>query len=125
VGRRKFSGRTRRPSLASAIPRDLAREAGSFDITIHHRHPQQNGPQAPHVFGNVKADTRRSPQELAQIKAKEKQSSIQDRLRRILRLDGCQEVSALLEAYQLTRRAAQVALIGKVAGILEKLEEEL
>jgi MazG family protein len=109
---------------------DLAREAGAFDISdvitgIHdkmvHRHP--------HVFGNVKADT---PDEVlknwAQIKAKEKQSTEpQSPAQTPSALDGVpRSLPALLEALQLTRRAAQVGFDWeRIDGIFEKLEEEL
>jgi MazG family protein len=109
---------------------DLAREAGTFDITdvitgIHNKMVRRH----PHVFGNVKADT---PGEVlknwAQIKAKEKQSSIPGSpAPNPSALDGVpRSLPALLEAYQLTRRAAQVGFDWEsVAGILEKLEEEI
>jgi tetrapyrrole methylase family protein/MazG family protein len=111
---------------------DLAREAGIFDISdvilgIHNKLVRRH----PHVFGNVKADT---PAQVlknwARLKAQEKQtsaggaepanpsaSSILDGIPRSL--------PALLESYQLTRRAAQVGFDWEtVEGIFEKLREE-
>ena len=112
---------------------DLAREAGQFDISnvitgiqdkMIRRHP--------HVFGNVKAET--SGQVLknwAQLKAKEKhgknrqgeppKDSVPSALDGVSR-----NLPALLEAYQLTRRAAQVGFDWeRVEGVIEKLDEEI
>lgn len=112
---------------------DLAREAGQFDISnvitgiqdkMIRRHP--------HVFGNVKAET--SGQVLknwAQLKAKEKQArNPQGGLSKDSppsALDGVpRNLPALLEAYQLTRRAARVGFDWQhVEGVLEKLQEEI
>jgi MazG family protein len=109
---------------------DLAREAGTFDISdvitgIHNKMVRRH----PHVFGDVKADT---PAEVlknwAQIKAKEKESSTQESPpKNPSALDGVpRSLPALLEAYQLTRRAAQIGFDWEsVVGIIEKLEEEI
>ena len=111
---------------------DLARETGVFDIShvitgIHDKMVRRH----PHVFGNVKADT---PGEVlknwAQLKAKEKLAvspkgvSSQSPAHSVL--DGVpRNIPALLEAYQMTRRAAQVGFDWeRVDGIFEKLEEE-
>jgi tetrapyrrole methylase family protein / MazG family protein len=103
---------------------DIGREAGRFDIAdvisgIHDKMVRRH----PHVFGKVKADT--SEQVLknwAQLKAKEKPST------QILpsALDGIpRSLPALIEAYQLTRRAAQVGFDwDTVEGIFTKLREE-
>jgi tetrapyrrole methylase family protein / MazG family protein len=111
---------------------DLAREAGAFDISdvitgirdkMIRRHP--------HVFGNVKAETSGEVlKNWAQLKAKEKlaaaskgaasQNSAPSALEGVPR-----NLPALLEAYQVTRRAAQVGFDWeRVEGIFEKLEEE-
>jgi MazG family protein len=111
---------------------DMARETGAFDIfqvitgiqdKMVRRHP--------HVFGDVKAETSGEVlKNWAQLKAKEKQSSTGGRAKSQDRsqsaLDGVpRNLPALLEAYQLTRRAAQVGFDWKeVNGIFEKLEEE-
>jgi tetrapyrrole methylase family protein / MazG family protein len=111
---------------------DLARETGAFDIShvitgIHDKMVRRH----PHVFGDVKADT---PGEVlknwAQLKAKEKLAvspkgaSSQSPAPSVL--DGVpRNIPALLEAYQMTRRAAQVGFDWeRIDGIFEKLEEE-
>ncbi len=109
---------------------DMAREAGSFDISnvitgirdkMVRRHP--------HVFGSVKAETSGEVlKNWAQIKAKEKQSSAKEATPHPQStLDGIpKHLPALLEAYQLTRRAAQVGFDWEhVEGVFEKLEEEI
>ena len=111
---------------------DLALEAGTFDISdvvtgIHDKMIRRH----PHVFGNVKADT--SAQVLknwAQLKANEKQAALPgDASEKPLApsaLDGVpRSLPALLEAYQLSRRAAQVGFDWEsVDGIFEKMQEE-
>jgi len=111
---------------------DMAREAGAFDIShvikgIHDKMVRRH----PHVFGDVKAETSGEVlKNWAQLKAKEKQSSSGGRAdsqnQTQSALDGVpRNLPALLEAYQLTRRAAQVGFDWKeVKGIFEKLEEE-
>jgi MazG family protein len=113
---------------------DLAREAGAFDISdvvtgIHDKMVRRH----PHVFGDVKADT---PGEVlknwAQLKANEKQAASSKNKSSAPKgvapsaLDGVpRNLPALLEAYQMTRRAAQVGFDWeRVERILEKLEEE-
>lgn len=111
---------------------DIAREAGGFDISnvitgIHDKMVRRH----PHVFGNVKAET---PSEVlknwAQLKAKEKLAALPKSPGSLnpapSALDGIpRNLPALLEAYKLTRRAAQVGFDwDRVEGILEKLEEE-
>ena len=121
---------------------DIAREAGRFDIAdvisgIHDKMVRRH----PHVFGSVKADT--SQQVLknwAQLKAQEKRTrrglgqgkgqalagSISESQPLPSALDGVpRSLPALLEAYQLTRRAAQVGFDWEnVEGIFAKLLEE-
>jgi MazG family protein len=111
---------------------DMAREAGAFDIShvitgIHDKMVRRH----PHVFGDVKAETSSEVlKNWTQLKAKEKQSSSGGRAdsqnQTQSALDGVpRNLPALLEAYQLTRRAAQVGFDWKeVKGIFEKLEEE-
>jgi tetrapyrrole methylase family protein/MazG family protein len=111
---------------------DLARESGEFDISnvitgIHDKMVRRH----PHVFGDVKAETSGEVlKNWAQLKAKEKQLAS---LKRIApqktapsTLDGVpRNLPALLEAYQMTRRAAQVGFDWEdVKGIFEKLAEE-
>ncbi len=109
---------------------DMAREAGTFDIShvitgIHNKMVRRH----PHVFGNVRADTSGEVlKNWAQIKAKEKQSSSkQANTQSPSILDAVSKhLPALLEAYQLTRRAAQVGFDWEhVEGVFEKLEEEI
>ena len=111
---------------------ELGREAGRFDISevvsgIHDKMVRRH----PHVFGNVKAET--SGQVLknwAKLKAEEKQAgpggcaSAKPSLPSVL--DGIpRSLPALLEAYQLTRRAAQVGFDWEnIEGIFAKLHEE-
>ena len=111
---------------------DLARETGAFDISdvitgIHDKMVRRH----PHVFGDVKAETSGEVlKNWAQLKAKEKQelsregASAQNPVPSAL--DGVpRNLPALLEAYQMTRRAAQVGFDWeRVEGIFEKLEEE-
>ena len=112
---------------------DMAREAGSFSISgvitgirdkMIRRHP--------HVFGNVQAKTSGEVlKNWVQLKAKEKaaSSSIKkdSQTPPPSALDGVpRNLPALLEAYQLTRKAAQVGFDWEHAeGVLEKIEEEL
>jgi tetrapyrrole methylase family protein / MazG family protein len=111
---------------------DIAREAGRFDIAevisgIHDKMVRRH----PHVFGTAKADT--SEQVLknwAKLKADEKGprppdgASAEQPLPSAL--DGIpRRLPALIEAYQLTRRAAQVGFDWEtVEGIFAKLREE-
>jgi MazG family protein len=111
---------------------DLAREACAFDISdvvtgIHDKMVRRH----PHVFGDVKADTSGEVlKNWAQLKAKEKLAASQkgSAPQNVIssELDGVpRNLPALLEAYQITRRAAQVGFDWeRVEGIFEKLEEE-
>ena len=111
---------------------DIAREAAVFDISnvivgIHDKLVRRH----PHVFGDVKADTAAQVlKNWAQLKAKEKQKASpdggtpKDPLQSVL--DSVpRSLPALLEAYQMTRRATQVGFDWEhVEGIIEKLKEE-
>jgi MazG family protein len=111
---------------------DMAREAGSFDISdvikaIHNKMVRRH----PHVFGKVKAKTSGEVlKNWARLKAKEKKSSAahtgKPHPASPSALDGVPRgLPALLESYQLTRRASQVGFDWEhVEGIFEKLEEE-
>jgi len=111
---------------------DLARETGAFDISdvvtgIHDKMVRRH----PHVFGNAKADTARDVlRNWVQLKAKEKQAASSNSGAShdpaISALDSVpRNLPALLEAYQMTRRAAQLGFDWeRVEGIFEKLEEE-
>jgi MazG family protein len=113
---------------------DIAREAGVFDLSdvisgIHEKMVRRH----PHVFRNVKAETSGEVlKNWAQLKAKEKQKAQSESVRssdevKSSALDGVpQHLPALLEAYQLTRKAAHVGFDwDRVEGVLEKLEEEI
>ncbi|MGA7792520.1 MAG: nucleoside triphosphate pyrophosphohydrolase [Candidatus Acidiferrales bacterium] len=111
---------------------DMARETGAFDIShvitgIHDKMVRRH----PHVFGNVKAKTTGEVlKNWAQLKAKEKQAASRKEAASSSpapsALDGVpRNLPALLEAYQMTRRAAQVGFDWeRVEGIFEKLKEE-
>ena len=111
---------------------DLAREAAAFDISdvitgIHNKMVRRH----PHVFGNVKAETSGEVlKNWAELKAKEKQVASQkgaaEQNPSPSALDGVpRNLPALLEAYQLTRRASHVGFDWEnVEGILIKLDEE-
>jgi tetrapyrrole methylase family protein/MazG family protein len=111
---------------------DLARETGAFDIShviigirdkMVRRHP--------HVFGNVKAETSGEVlKNWAQLKAREKEAASPQGAASEYSvpsaLDGVpRSLPALLEAYQITRRAAQVGFDWEhIEGIFDKLKEE-
>jgi MazG family protein len=107
---------------------DIGREAGRFDIAdvisgIHEKLVRRH----PHVFGKVKADT---PEQVlknwVQLKAKEKKDAAPANQLLPSALEGIpRSLPALIEAYQLTRRAAQVGFDWEtVEGIFTKLLEE-
>jgi len=111
---------------------DLARGTGAFNISdvitgIHDKMVRRH----PHVFGDVKAETAGEVlKNWAQLKANEKRAASPDAADSQgpapSALDGVpRNLPALLEAYQITRRAAQVGFDwDRVEGIFEKLEEE-
>jgi len=107
---------------------DIGREAGRFDIVdvisgIHEKMVRRH----PHVFGKVKADT---PEQVlknwVQLKAKEKKDAAPAKQLLPSALEGIpRSLPALIEAHQLTRRAAQVGFDWEtVEGIFTKLLEE-
>ena len=113
---------------------DIAREAGVFDLAdvitgIHEKMVRRH----PHVFGTVKAETSGEVlKNWAQLKAKEKQKSRaadgkSSDVSKVSALDGVpKHLPALLEAYQLTRKAAHSGFDWNgVDGVLAKLEEEI
>jgi MazG family protein len=113
----------------------LAQEAGEFEISdvIRHIHDKLVR-RHPHVFGSVKAGTATEVlKNWEQLKAEERKASGEsdDPAKHGARagesiLDGVpRTLPALLEAYQLTRRAANIGFDWEhVEGILEKLNEE-
>jgi tetrapyrrole methylase family protein/MazG family protein len=110
---------------------DMARETGAFDIShvitgIHDKMVRRH----PHVFENVKVETSGEVlKNWAQLKAREKEAAsgfAASKNPSLSALDGVpRSLPALLEAYQVTRRAAQVGFDWEhVEGIFDKLEEE-
>lgn len=109
----------------------LAQEAGRFDVTqvierIHTKLVRRH----PHVFGNAQAKTAAQVlKNWEQLKKEERgewngeaqaegEGSVLDGVPRTL--------PAVLEAYQLTRRAAHVGFDWEnIEGVLEKMEEEI
>jgi MazG family protein len=113
----------------------LAAEAGRFDISdvieaIHTKLVRRH----PHVFGNVKAGTSAEVlKNWEQLKAEEREAergknatAAAERSNGSSILDGVpRTLPALLQAYGLTRRAANIGFDWEnIAGLLEKLREE-
>jgi len=110
---------------------ELARREGKFDVRdvverIHTKMVRRH----PHVFGEVRAKTAGDVlKNWEQLKAAERasgKSELDHPARGDSILDGVPKtLPALLEAYQLTRRAANIGFDwDDVQGILEKLKEE-
>ena len=129
----EFAGELGDLLLQVVFHAELAAEAGRFDISdvierVHNKMVSRH----PHVFGKVKAAT--SAQVLKnweQIKAEErrvakKASSETETAAPASVLDGVpRTLPALLEAHQLTRRAANVGFDWKeIEGLFDKLAEE-
>ena len=128
----EFAGELGDLLLQIVFHAELAKEAGWFDIgdvirAVHTKMVRRH----PHVFGKVKART--SAQVLKnweQIKAEERgaESGATDgKSRQDSVLAGVPRgLPALLEAYQLTRRASNIGFDWEsVDGVLEKLSEEI
>ena len=130
----KFAGELGDLLLQIVFHAELAREAGRFDIgdVIHAVHTKMVR-RHPHVFGKVKAHT---PADVLknweQIKAEERAG--ESKAGQAVKAAADDSVlagvprglPALLEAYQLTRRAANVGFDWEnIEGVLEKLEEEI
>ncbi|HEV2315518.1 MAG TPA: nucleoside triphosphate pyrophosphohydrolase [Candidatus Acidoferrales bacterium] len=129
----KFAGELGDLLLQIVFHAELAREAGRFDIgdvilAVHTKMVRRH----PHVFGKVKARTsaevlknweqikaeERAGESRAAKDAKDPGDSILARVPRGL--------PALLEAYQLTRRAANIGFDWEnIDGVFEKLKEEI
>lgn len=130
----KFAGELGDLLLQIVFHAELAREAGRFDVgdviqAVHTKMVRRH----PHVFGKVKAGTSEEVlKNWEQIKAEERageskagqgvKSAAKDSV-----LGGVPRgLPALLEAYQLTRRAANIGFDWEnIEGVLEKLEEEI
>ena len=128
----KFAGELGDLLLQIVFHAELAKEAGQFDIAdviraVHAKMVRRH----PHVFGKVKA--RNSAQVLKnweQLKAEERASeSDAEGGKQAFRsvLEGVPRgLPALLEGYQLTRRAANIGFDWEnIEGILEKIHEEI
>ncbi|HKV28588.1 MAG TPA: nucleoside triphosphate pyrophosphohydrolase [Candidatus Acidoferrales bacterium] len=111
---------------------ELAREAGRFDIgdvilAVHTKMVRRH----PHVFGKAKARTSADVlKNWEQIKAAERAGESKTKHEKTI--DGSvlsgvpRGLPALLEAYQLTRRASNVGFDWEnIEGVFEKLEEEI
>ena len=109
----------------------LAREAGRFDVAhvierIHTKMVRRH----PHVFGDAEARTAAQVlKNWEQLKKEERKAEGGERGDGAAAsvLDGVpRTLPALLEAYQLTRRAANVGFDWEnIDGVLEKMEEEI
>jgi MazG family protein len=125
----KFAGELGDLLLQVVFHAELAKEAGKFDISdvirgVHSKMVRRH----PHVFGKVKA--RSSAQVLKnweQIKAEERAGEPEKKEQVDSVLNGVPRgLPALLEGYQLSRRASNVGFDWKNAeGILEKIGEEV
>jgi MazG family protein len=125
---RKFADELGDLLLQIVFHAQLASEAGRFDIAdvieqIHTKMVRRH----PHVFGNVRAKT--SAQVLKnweQLKAEERAKNETPQMATASILDPVpRSLPALLEAHQLTRRAANVGFDWPdVKGIFDKLAEE-
>src|SRR5487761_707346 len=128
----KFAGELGDLLLQIVFHAELAREAGRFDIgdvirVVHTKMVRRH----PHVFGKVKARTSaRVLKNWEQIKAGERAAESQgggEKLKQDSALAGVPRgLPALLEAYQLTRRASNIGFDWEhMDGVLEKLNEEI
>jgi MazG family protein len=127
---RKFAGELGDLLLQIVFHAEMAEEAGQFDIddvieAVHSKMVRRH----PHVFGKVKVGT--SAQVLRnweEIKAEERRGEASnDAGHGNSVLDGVPRgLPALLEGYQLTRRASNVGFDWEnVEGIIEKIYEEV
>ncbi|HEV2223175.1 MAG TPA: nucleoside triphosphate pyrophosphohydrolase [Candidatus Acidoferrales bacterium] len=130
----KFAGELGDLLLQIVFHAELAREARRFDIgdviqAVHTKMVRRH----PHVFGKVKAGTSADVlKNWEQIKAEERagESKAGHDVKPAAEDSVLGEVPrglpALLEAYQVTRRAANIGFDWEnIEGVLEKLEEEI
>jgi MazG family protein len=127
----KFSSELGDLLLQVVFHAELARESGRFDMgdvieAIHAKLVRRH----PHVFGSTKARTSKQVlKNWEQLKAEEREAGkgaqAHDNGNPSI-LDGVpRSLPALLEAYQLTRRASNIGFDWEdVEGLVEKLEEE-
>ena len=125
--RRKFAGELGDLLLQVVFHAQIAEEAGYFDIgdvveSIYTKMVRRH----PHVFGEVQAeDSAAVLRNWEQLKAAERKSAGEARTESLL--EGVPHtLPALLEAYQLTRRAARIGFDwDDIEGLLDKLREEV
>lgn len=128
---KKFAGELGDLLLQIVFHAELAKEEGRFDIsevirTVHEKMVRRH----PHVFGSMKAHTAGQVlKNWEQIKAEERAEETRKGSKKSGQdstLSGVpRSLPALLEAYQLTRRAANVGFDWEnVGGVFEKLSEE-
>jgi MazG family protein len=125
----KFAGELGDLLLQVVFHAELAKEAGEFDVSdviraVHSKMVRRH----PHVFGKGKA--RSSAQVLKnweQIKAEERAGEREKKEQADSVLNGVPRgLPALLEGYQLSRRASNVGFDwGNAEGILDKIVEEV
>ena len=109
----------------------LAREAGRFDVgdVIEHVHTKMVR-RHPHVFGRFRAKTAaqvlKNWEQLKAEERREENGGTEDKYAAASLLDGVpRTLPAVLEAYQLTRRASRIGFDwNNIEGLLEKLAEE-
>jgi MazG family protein len=124
---KKFAGELGDLLLQIVFHAELAKEEGRFDIAeviraVHEKMVRRH----PHVFGAVKAET---PGQVLknweQIKAEERAEEPGKGKNGSVLAGVPKSLPALLEAYQLTRRAANVGFDWEnVSGVIEKMGEE-
>lgn len=130
----KFAGELGDLLLQIVFHAELAREAGRFDIgdVIHAVHTKMVR-RHPHVFGKVKAGTSAEVlKNWEQIKAEERAAESKSDLGAKPATEDSvlagvpRGLPALLEAYQVTRRAANIGFDWEnIDGVFEKLKEEI
>ncbi len=129
---RKFSGELGDLLLQVVFHSILAEESGGFTMSdviesVHAKMIRRH----PHVFGSAKAGTSAAVlKSWEQIKAEERAAEGKDSRNAPVAPDSIlggvpRSLPAVLEAYQLTRRASHIGFDwGNLAGIFDKLDEE-
>jgi MazG family protein len=128
---KKFAGELGDLLLQIVFHAELAKEEGRFDIAdviraVHEKMVRRH----PHVFGAAKAETAGQVlKNWEQIKAEEREEESEKRSKKGEKhsvLSGVpKNLPALMEAYQLSRRAANVGFDWEnVSGVFEKVGEE-
>ncbi|HXA79416.1 MAG TPA: nucleoside triphosphate pyrophosphohydrolase [Candidatus Acidoferrales bacterium] len=129
---RKFSGELGDLLLQVVFHSILAEESGGFTMSdviesVHTKMVRRH----PHVFGSAKAGTSAAVlKDWEQIKAEERAAEGKASQNAIVALDSIlggvpRSLPAVLEAYQLTRRASHVGFDWEnLSGIFDKLDEE-